>query len=205
MRTLVVALCATLVFAAAAAAAGTARSRSSGIDQVTLTVSKGGTGTGSVTSDPAGIACGTTCSGQFPAGTAVILKAEPSADSNGGYSTFGGYSENCKPWAPPGVGEPDKIPRPDPLCKVVLSGDTSVQATFTYFPPCVVPGVKGMTLYYAKRRLWSAHCRVGFIVRVFSRKVRRGRVTDQLTPPGSHREPGWGIDLVVSKGKRHAR
>jgi VCBS repeat-containing protein len=41
----------------------------------TLTVSKTGTGVGTVTSNPAGIACGATCSAQFAYNTAVTLTA----------------------------------------------------------------------------------------------------------------------------------
>src|SRR6059058_5768203 len=40
------------------------------------------TGNGSVTSSPAGIDCGTTCSGSFPTGTAITLTAKPGSDSN---------------------------------------------------------------------------------------------------------------------------
>ena len=43
-----------------------------------LTVSATPSGTGSVTSDPAGIGCPTVCSTSYPAGTAVTLRARPS-------------------------------------------------------------------------------------------------------------------------------
>src|SRR5439155_21371057 len=52
-----------------------------------LTVSKAGTGTGTVTSAPAGITCGVTCSASFASGTAVTLTAAPAAGS-----TFSGWS-----------------------------------------------------------------------------------------------------------------
>jgi len=203
MRTLLVALCATLVFSAAAAAGG-ATHRSSAVDQVTLTVSKGGTGTGLVTSNPAGISCGITCSGQFAIGTTVFLTAEPSPGSNGGYSAFAGYSENCTPFARQTT-EPDKLPRPLPWCKVTVSGDTTVQALFDYFPPdppCVVPNVKGMTVYHAKRRLWSGHCHAGQILHFWSRKVKKGRVFWQDQPQGSRLVYEAPVDLAVSKGRR---
>ena len=41
----------------------------------TLTVSQTGTGSGTVTSSPAGINCGATCSAGFPNGTSVTLSA----------------------------------------------------------------------------------------------------------------------------------
>jgi len=53
----------------------------------TLTVTKSGTGSGTVISSPAGINCGTTCSYQFASGTSVTLTATPDATSS-----FGGWS-----------------------------------------------------------------------------------------------------------------
>src|SRR5207244_10398538 len=53
----------------------------------TLTVSKAGTGAGTVTSSPAGITCGATCAASFTSGTAVTLTAAPAAGS-----TFTGWS-----------------------------------------------------------------------------------------------------------------
>jgi hypothetical protein len=47
----------------------------------TLTVTKAGAGSGTVTSEPAGIACGATCAAPFPAGTPVTLQATPAAGS----------------------------------------------------------------------------------------------------------------------------
>ncbi len=46
-----------------------------------LSVSLGGSGTGSVVSDPAGINCGSTCSASFSAGTQVTLTATAAANS----------------------------------------------------------------------------------------------------------------------------
>ncbi len=55
--------------------------------QHTLTVSKGGTGTGTVTSSPAGISCGTDCTEDYNENTVVTLT--PSPDSG---STFVGWT-----------------------------------------------------------------------------------------------------------------
>jgi len=76
-----------------------------------LAVSRNGTGSGSVTSSPAGINCGATCSASFAYNTAVTLSA--SADSG---STFTGWSgEGCS-----GTG----------TCQVTMSQSRSVTATF---------------------------------------------------------------------------
>jgi hypothetical protein len=76
--------------------------------QYTLTVATSGSGT--VTSAPTGIGCGSDCVETYPAGTAVTLK--PS--SKGGW-VFGGWTGACS-----GTGS----------CTVTLSGDRAVQATF---------------------------------------------------------------------------
>jgi CSLREA domain-containing protein len=56
-----------------------------------LDVTKAGAGSGTVTSDPAGIDCGATCSAEFDEGTAVTLAAVPEPGS-----TFEGWSgEGC--------------------------------------------------------------------------------------------------------------
>jgi hypothetical protein len=78
----------------------------------TLTVAKAGTGSGTVTSNPAGINCGTTCSASYDEGTLVTLSASP--DSN---STFTGWSgAGCS-----GTG----------TCQVTMDASKSVTATFT--------------------------------------------------------------------------
>ncbi len=55
-----------------------------------LTVTKQGAGTGSVTSNPAGISCGTACSATFAYGASVTLTATPASGS-----TFQGWSGAC--------------------------------------------------------------------------------------------------------------
>lgn len=55
-----------------------------------LTVTPSGEGNGMVTSDPAGIACGTSCSFEFAPATVVSLVAEPDPES-----TFVGWSGAC--------------------------------------------------------------------------------------------------------------
>jgi hypothetical protein len=51
-----------------------------------LTVDFAGKGSGTISSSPPGLGCASTCSGNFPSGTAVTLTATPSG------STFGGWA-----------------------------------------------------------------------------------------------------------------
>lgn len=77
-----------------------------------LTVAKGGTGAGSVSSAPGGINCGSTCSHGFNEGMVVTLTATPAAGS-----TFAGWSGGgCS-----GTG----------ACQLSLAADVKVTATFT--------------------------------------------------------------------------
>ena len=61
---------------------------------LTVTVSKAGTGTGTVASTPAGIVCGPSCSATYPAGTSVVLAATPDVGSTFTGWTSGGCSGN---------------------------------------------------------------------------------------------------------------
>jgi len=80
----------------------------------TLRVTRQGTGTGAVTSNPAGISCGTDCTEAYPAGTTVRLTATPA-----GNSTFQGWGGACS-----GTGD----------CTVRLTADTMVTASFALRP-----------------------------------------------------------------------
>ena len=82
--------------------------------QVSVTLS----GSGTVTSSPAGINCGTTCSQTFSAGTQVTLSATPAT----GFS-FGGWSGSCTGTGP---------------CVLPTSGAQSVTASFTGSGPLQV-------------------------------------------------------------------
>ncbi len=75
-----------------------------------LTIAKTGTGTGSITSFPAGISCGDTCNTSFASGDEVSLVAAADAGSY-----FAGWGSPCS-----GYG----------LCTLTLTGDTQVTATF---------------------------------------------------------------------------
>ncbi len=81
---------------------------------VTLSVTRSGAGTGTVTSSPAGIACGTDCSESVTPGTQLTLSAAPATGS-----TFAGWGGACSGIA---------------ACTVTVSAATSVTATFTLAP-----------------------------------------------------------------------
>jgi len=93
----------------------------SGQDQITsisltgqtavLTVTKAGSGDGTVTSSPAGISCGSGCNEAYGSGTSVTLIAGPSSGS-----TFKGWTGACT-----GTG----------TCTVTMSADRSVTATYS--------------------------------------------------------------------------
>ncbi len=78
--------------------------------QYTLTINKGGTGTGTVTSSPAGVNCGSDCSETHDAGTVVTLTASPNTNS-----IFAGWSGACS-----GTG----------ACTVTMNATKTVTATF---------------------------------------------------------------------------
>jgi List-Bact-rpt repeat protein len=85
-----------------------------------LTVTLTGSGSGTVTSSPAGINCGIDCSEAYATGTEVTLTATPASGS-----TFAGWSGACTGTS----------------CKVTMSQARSVTATFEKAPtPSPAPG-----------------------------------------------------------------
>ena len=75
-----------------------------------LSVTKAGTGTGTVTSSPSGINCGATCSANYASGTSVMLTASAASGS-----TFAGWGGACS-----GTG----------ACTVSMTAARAVTATF---------------------------------------------------------------------------
>jgi hypothetical protein len=84
-----------------------------------LDVTRTGSGSGTVTSAPAGINCAATCIASFNAATVVTLNATPESGS-----TFAGWSGACTGTAP---------------CVVTMSVARSVTATFSLIPYTVTP------------------------------------------------------------------
>lgn len=84
---------------------------------VPLFITKTGSGSGTVSSDPAGIDCGPTCSNGFVQGSTVTLSATASSGSQ-----FAGWSGACT-----GTG----------TCAVVAGSQATVSAQFDLLPPRV--------------------------------------------------------------------
>jgi len=91
-------------------------------DLVTLGLTKAGPGSGTVTSNPAGVDCGGNCSAAFPFGTVVTLTATPAPGS-----VFAGWS-----------GDPDCADG-----SVTLNDDESCTATFQDSVPLTVTRIGG--------------------------------------------------------------
>jgi hypothetical protein len=85
-----------------------------------LSVKKNGTGTGTVTSSPAGIACGTACTTTVATGAPVELTAQPAAGS-----IFAGWSGAC------GGGG---------TCALTMNAASTAIATFNKLPPAPSAG-----------------------------------------------------------------
>ena len=81
----------------------------------TVTVVLSGTGSGAVTSVPAGVACGSACAASFAHGTALTLTAVPTVGSD-----FAGWNGGCS-----GTG----------LCGLVVTQAMTLTATFNIQPP----------------------------------------------------------------------
>ena len=90
----------------------------------TLSLATGGTGLGTVSSSPAGIACGAACSNTYANGTIVTLTAAPASGS-----AFAGWS---------GAGCSGSGP-----CLVTVNSNTSVAATFNLIPETLAVAKKG--------------------------------------------------------------
>jgi hypothetical protein len=126
----------------------------------TLTVSKSGVGSGTVTSSPAGISCGSTCAvtvGGIGGIQSITLNAAATAGSFTGWS--GGGCSGAS------------------TCTPTVTGATTVTANFG---GCVVPKVKGKKLKRAKKRLRNADCRLGKV-----KGEKGGKVKKQKPKPGT--------------------
>jgi hypothetical protein len=154
-----------------------------------LSVTRNGSGTGTVTAKAAGIECGTACSSQVAAGKKVTLSAMPATGS-----TFAHWSGACTGTAK--------------SCAVTMSEARSVIATFTApqgaaaaSAQCLVPGLKGKSLAKARKALAAAHCSLGRVARP---KGARGSLVVRSSSPaaGSSLAAGAKVGVRLGKGRK---
>jgi hypothetical protein len=89
-----------------------------------LNIHDAGSGSGTVSSSPAGIECGTECAAKFLGGTEVELTATPAEGSQfTGWTTTSGSPGTCTGTTSP--------------CKVTMTEAIELQATFDRLPPAV--------------------------------------------------------------------
>ena len=150
------------------------------LQKFALNVKMEGTGTGTVTSRPKGINCGSVCSASLLEGTAVTLTAKAAKGS-----VFAGWNGGCS-----GTGQ----------CKVTMNGNVSVTATFNN--PLIPPT---FTLTVAKQGTGSGtvtsipagiNCGTDCAETYNSGAV----VTLAATPDGQSTFAGWSGDADCSDG-----
>jgi hypothetical protein len=71
----------------------------------------------------------------------------------------------------------------------------------TGIPHCTVPGVRGVPLATAKRRVTGARCTVSGVMRKRSSSVAKGRVVSLVPRAGTVLAEGTGVLLMVSSGR----
>ncbi len=134
----------------------------------TLSVAKSGNGSGTVTSSPPGIDCGSTCGAGFSPGTQVTLTATPASGS-----TFTGWGGACS-----GTG----------VCMVTINGNISVTAGFaanTYALSVSVIGSSGGKVASSPSGIdCGATCNASFSA--------GSQVTLTATPAGGWMFGAWG-------------
>jgi hypothetical protein len=113
----------------------------------TLTVKREGSGSGAVTSDPAGIECGTDCGEDYPEGTMVTLTATPAAGSV--FRRWSGVEGGCAL---------------EPVCRTKMGGSKVVKALFDDAVPAPKGSAKvvgGIALVRGGRAMLELRCAGG--------------------------------------------
>jgi YVTN family beta-propeller protein len=150
----------------------------------TLAVLMAGSGSGTVTSNPAGIDCGTSsCIASFAVGTPVSLSASAASGSQ-----FSGWSGPCS-----GKG----------ACSLMTNVDQFVTATFndsTGPVQIAVPSVVGQIQAAASIALTGAGLVVGTVTQQSSSTVASGYVISESPAAGTNVASGYAVNLVVSTG-----
>lgn len=146
-----------------------------------LTVVRRGTGGGTVTSSPVGIACGDDCSEPFTEGADVTLTAAAATGS-----TFTDWSGACT----------------GSIKTCIVSMDVAKTVVARFGANCVVPALRGKTLRTARTLLARAYCTLGRVTRAYSSTVRKGRVISQSPRAGRQLAPNGRVSVKVSRGRQ---
>jgi hypothetical protein len=153
-----------------------------------------GGGSGTVTSEPGGITCNSSCSASFPAGTSITLTATPATGS-----VFGNWGQACP------------LAGARTTCTLTINETTTVAVWFDIAPPtttpvppppspdCVVPALHALTLDAARARLRRGHCSLGAATRRASSAALVGRVVWQQAAPGRHLPHLAKVALALGK------
>ncbi len=141
----------------------------------TLTVTKSGTGAGTVTSSPAGIACGSACAAEYDEGAKVTLTAAADA-----HSEFKGWSGACTGTAT--------------SCQVTMSAARAVGAEFEALPQqTLTVGVSGSGEGKVTSEPSGIECSLGSTGTCTEHFNRGSTVTLTETPAPHSRFTGWGL------------
>jgi Divergent InlB B-repeat domain len=155
---------------------------------VSLTVIQAGSGGGTVTSSPAGIDCGSSCSAVFAEGTHVTLSAVPA-----GQSRFEGWSGACA--------------TASTTCSVTLSADSRVTATFVALPAVSGLSVSPRTFKAAARGPSTLPLRprtkLGTVVSYMLNRAATVRFNVERLLPGRTAQQGAHVNCVAPA--RHNR
>ncbi|HZS30473.1 MAG TPA: PASTA domain-containing protein [Gaiellaceae bacterium] len=178
----------------------TIQARFNHIPLTEVDVALAGSGSGTVTTSPAGIDCGSTCSASFPITTVMTLTATAASGS-----TFTGWSGvNCTGATATTCSTPLLLIGPSKFT-ATFAADPAPTTTTTPAPkpkkvPCVVPNVKGKTLAAARGALAKSHCALGKITKAKSSKKLRNHVLWQSAKPHKHLANGSKVALRVGRG-----
>jgi YVTN family beta-propeller protein len=153
----------------------------------TLVVLLGGSGSGTVTSNPAGIDCDiSSCIASFAVGTKVRLSASAASGSQ-----FFLWSGACQ--AGPVLFHP---------CDLTTNQDQFVTATFNSTSPAdvVVPNAVGQTQAAATAAITGAGLVVGTVTQQANSTVASGHVISESPAAGTTVANGSAVNLLVSTG-----
>jgi len=134
-----------------------------------------------------------TCATQvfYPQGTSVVVTETVPAGYAVTSISIGGGASTISANAPAAGSATVTIGSGQSLLTFVTSGPPR---------PCKVPAVAGLTLAAARSAIVKAACSVGRVRRVYSSRVRVGRVISQYPKRGVTLAHGAPVSVVVSRG-----